>query len=382
MAHSPTPMALAATRPPCCYTTAMDMTESFCTDCGDPLIRCIAFEECGGLLGDDGLCTVCIAPTIQIAAVATLDAKIGEKIALPILIENISSVGRPLFVTSLWSREAKGEWHKQDLPWDQLKIGKARPATLLANALKDAGVHPIEILITVSSRWRWREECFAFSTNFTLNVADDKQEASPTVNIGGTSAGHGNTVYIAGNKEKSSQKNVSEADYLLALNRAEIDERRLGLRGHSETGFSIPRQTQIHWRGFMENQTPNIGPILTPDGILAIGRSKPLSQNGLGDVRLLATKANGEIDPDISRMISRRHFELYIECDRLMLRVTSNNGLRINGEAYGAGKTVCLNDKDEISPLIASPEALRLSVHFQIEHGRVNQVTMTRSTAP
>ena len=77
-------------------------------------------------------------------------------------------------------------------------------------------------------------------------------------------------------------------------------------------------------------------------------------------------------------MISRRHFELYLECDRLMLRVNSDSGVRISSNAYGPGKTVALNDGDTISPLVNAPERLALAVKYRTELGVVRVIELAR----
>jgi hypothetical protein len=140
----------------------------------------------------------------------------------------------------------------------------------------------------------------------------------------------------------------------------------------------VPKTASFKWVGFKPGDAPQDGPISTPDGLLAVGRSRTRQSQGLGDVRLLAQTVDGEIDEDTSRMISRRHFELYLECDRLVLRVNSDAGVRISDEAYGAGKTVWLRDGDTISPLVKSPERVALSVKFRTELGAVRSIEVVR----
>ena len=77
-------------------------------------------------------------------------------------------------------------------------------------------------------------------------------------------------------------------------------------------------------------------------------------------------------------MISRRHFELYIESDRLMLRVNGSGGVRVNGDAYGEGKTISLADGDTIAPIISLPQSLALKVSFQSDHGSVRSINIQR----
>lgn len=368
------------TQDPCCYTAALDSEATFCGECGKPLMRCMAIEECGGLLDDHGLCTVCVSPDLQVDAGATIAARVGGAVAIPMSISNYSVVGRPLFITGIWSREAGGGWRSQSLGWERLAAGETRPISITASELNHAGAHNIEILIAMASRWKWREECFAFSTSLQLTVDEDSSGTGPVVNIGGESAGHGNVVYIGGKGDKAQSFQTAETAIHLKLVRADKEERRLGLRGIDETHW-VPKDATFRWRGFANADVPADGPIATPDGLLAVGRARTRKKGGLGDVRMLVLAADGTLKEDLSRLISRRHYELYVQCDRLMLRVTSEAGVRVGGEAYGPGKTVKLQDGDTISPLVKSPDALAISIKFQSELGAVRSISMTRHPA-
>jgi len=366
------------TQDPCCYTSAVTADATYCGECGKPLVRCMAAEECGGLLDDQGLCTVCVAPEIQVDPGALKAAKVGGAIALAMSITNASVVGRPLFVTGLWSREAQGDWREEPLVWERLNAGQSRPMTITANQLNKAGTHNLEILVAISSRWRWREESFAFTSTMQLIIEKETSKSAPVVTIGGDSAGHGNTVYISGQSEPSTASDTTTEARSLRMVRAEKEERKFGLRGLSDE-LSIPKNATLAWRGFRKQDTPSDGPILTTDGILAVGRTRSRQAGGLGDVRLLVTTPEGEVDADASRLLSRRHFELYIECNRLILRVTGSGGVRVNGDAYGPGKTISLNDGDRIDPLVKTHGALTLDVRFNAHHGSISDVTITRS---
>lgn len=368
---------LQRTQAECCYTSALSPDATFCGDCGKPLMRCMAAEECAGLLDDRGLCTVCVAPYLQVDAGALTVAKVGGAVALPMSIGNLSGVQRPLFVTGLWSREASGPWREESLGWERLDGGESRPISIIANQIERAGAHGLQLLLTMASRWRWRQENFAFTANLTLMVEDPNSDKAPVVNIGGESAGHGNLVYISGKNDAKSTIQQTDQAVPLQLVRAERDERRLGLRGIDADSW-VPRSAELSWVGFGEDDVPFDGPILTPDGMLAIGRSRTRRQGGEGDVRLLVFGAADELDETASLLISRRHFELYIESDRLILRVTAGSGLRVNGNAYGEGKVIRLADGDEIRPLVSSPEMLGLRVSFRVEHGNARQIIFQR----
>lgn len=365
------------TQKPCCYTSAIDDDGTFCGECGKPLIRCMAAEECGGLLDDHGLCTVCVSPHLQIDAGAMVQAKVGGAVSLPLSIANLSVVGRPIFVTNIWSREAGGDWREHPLGWERLAAGETGPVSITADRIERVGAHSLDVMVALSSRWRWRQERFAFATSLRLSIEDEKAEAGPVVNIGGESAGHGNVVYISGqDRDRDSSGTAAEATSL-AMVRVEKEERRLGLRGLDDTLW-VPKTARFAWAGFNRDGGPGEGPLLNADGLLSFGRSRSRADGGPNDVRLLVRTADGSIDEDLSRLVSRRHFDIYIECDRLMLRVESEAGVRVNGDAYGRGKTVQLGDEDVISPLVTSPDKLGVSVKFHVEHGEVRTVFLTR----
>ncbi len=370
----------ARTQAECCYTSALHKDATFCGECGKPLIRCMAVEECGGLLDDHGLCTVCVAPYIQIDAGALTAAKVGGAVALPISVANLSAVGRPLLVTGLWSREASGAWKQEEIGWERLAAGETRPISIVADEIEKAGAHSLQIMLGLSSRWRWRQENYAFVAQLTLMVEDPSAEKAPVVNIGGQSAGHGNLVYISGKGETKVARETSAEATRLSLVRAEREERRLGLRG-IDAGNWVPRHAEFVWQGFAKGDAPHNGPILAPDGVLAAGRSRTRFQNGDGDLRLLADNPAGGIDEELSRTISRRHFELYIESDRLMLRVNASRGLRVNADAYGEGKIIQLSDGDVIAPIVSAAQRLALRFTLQSEHGSVRRIIVQRVTS-
>jgi hypothetical protein len=374
---SPSGHLPSRTQAECCYTSALHAEATFCGDCGKPLIRCMAVEECGGLLDDNGLCTVCVAPYMQVDAGALTAAKVGGAVALPISVANLSTVGRPLLVTGLWSREGSGAWKEEDIGWERLAAGETRPISIVADEIEKVGAHSLQIMIGLSSRWRWRQENFVFLAHLTLMVEDPSAEKGPVVNIGGQSAGHGNTVYISGKNDKKADKETTVEAMRLTMVRAERDERRLGLRGLDAASW-VPRQAEFVWQGFAKGDAPHNGPILAPDGVLAAGRSRTRNQDGDGDLRILAEKPDGGIDEDLSRTISRRHFELYIESDRLMLRVNGSRGIRVNGTAHGEGKVVQIFDGDVVAPIVSAAQRLVLKFALQSEHGSVRRIVVQR----
>lgn len=369
------------TQTPCCYTSALDDQATFCDDCGTPLVRCMAAEECRGLLDEQGLCTICVHPVIQVDAGAVSVARVGEAVALPLTLANASVAGRPLFITALWSREGGlGEWREEPLGWERLGPGESRPIKIMARNIEQAGSHTIELRLAVANHWQWRKECYVFKTDFTLTIMPPKETNGPVVNIGGESAGHGNIVYITGGQTQSAASERTDEKVILILSRVEKVERLFAFRGLDD-GFYVPRHARLIWSGFAPLEAPLEGPITTRDGLLKVGRNRSAREGGLTDVRLLVEAHDGTLDEALSLTLSRHHFDLYIECDRFMLRVVSENGLRVDGQAYGRDRSVILQDGSVISPLVRTPDVLSLTVSFHQEHKSIRQIKLTRTPA-
>ncbi len=374
-------LSSGATQQACCYRSALDHQAGYCGDCGKPLFRCMAFEECGGLLDEQGRCNVCVAPELLLDAGAVGDASVGSALTLPLILSNTSSVGRPLFITGLWSRESGQDWKPVKLPWERLNAGQSSPANISTGALERAGTHGIDILLAAATRWRWHEEIFAFTTSFRLTVQADESTDGMNVNITGENIGAGAMINISSRGDaRTRNEQISHEPRLLRLTRAEIEERAMGLRG-LDAAVWVPRATRFVWKGFGGEDAPAEGPAVTIDGVLALGRTRTKQAGGAGDIRLLVYGSDGALDEEASRAISRHHMDIYVENNRLLLRVNSENGVRINDEAYGRGKSVVLHDGDVIAPLVDAARRLSIKVSFEINHGCVDAVSLTRTPA-
>ena len=162
----------------CCYRAAMNPEAGYCNDCGDSLLRCIAYEECSGLVTASGHCEVCIAPRLILAADSVRETSVGGTVVLNLDVQNTTSIPRPLFVKAVWAREQQGEWEQISLPWDRIEANSSAPFSIRADQLDRAGIHEVELLIVVASRFEWREEVVAFSGRISLQV-----EAAQAVSV-------------------------------------------------------------------------------------------------------------------------------------------------------------------------------------------------------
>lgn len=367
----------------CCYRSALDLQAGYCDDCGHPLLRCAAYVECGGLLDRQGACDVCIAPELSLDAGGVREASIGGELAIPLLLRNRSKVGRPLFVKGVWTRERSAQWQPIELSWDRLDGDARAPITARAVALERAGVHQLEILIAFASRWRWREEVVAYTAGLAITVAQQQAlTVQQNIHLAADSAHTGTTIYApfrfdAGDAT-ASERDPAREPQPLPLTRAGLLERVFGLRGLVD-GPAVPRDARLIWRGFDVGSAPLDGPIVGGDGLLVLGRARARAQGGTTDARLLALRPDQRIDEPASRAISRHHFGLYLENDRLMLRVESERGGWLNDRHLTQGATIALADGDRFSPLVDGPGGATLTVRFDQHHGLVENVTLTRT---
>lgn len=369
-------------RQACCMATALeDRSATYCLECGKPLLRCMAFQECGGIVDDTGLCPVCVRPHLQITPGASLRAPVGGTVSVPFDLVNASGVDRPLFIKGLWSREESSgasEWREERLGWEKLLSGERAAASVTARELGKPGSKTIEIMFTVATQWRTRQEHFAFSTRLLLDIPAESHESGPTIQISSENQMNGNIIQLHEREQRSENEGKIVEVLDMRIRRLDKEERELGLRGN-EDGTRVPRSTRFEFTGFLPDRAPSqTTPIITPDAMLVFGRAPTREHGGDADVRLLVVDEQGEIDEAASRQISRRHFEVYIENERPMLRVAGQNGVRVNGKAFGPDKIVMLHDGDVIAPLVADPDHAQLHLRFRREIERIAGILVTR----
>lgn len=366
---------------PCCYASVQaDPNAVYCAECGSPLVRCMAFQECRGLVGDDGLCGQCVDARLVIVPGATMRAPIGGQVAVPFNFLNASKIDRPLFVTGLWSRE-RGDWRHERLGWEKLDPGARASASVTACEIEAAGLHEIVLMWSIATRWKMREENFVFSTRVLLTIGDDSDKAGSTIQISSENQMNGNIIQIHEREPRPGEdgKIVDAID--MKLDRLDREERELGLRG-MDAGERVTCGTAFEFKGFPPGEVPQAGlPIVTPQAMLVFGRGEPRARGGETDVQLLVRGEDGALDEQASQSISRRHFELYVQNDRLVLHVSSGNGLCVNGAFHEQDESVRLADGDTIAPLSELPDGLGIRVDFRREGKGISKVTLTREPA-
>jgi hypothetical protein len=359
----------------------------FCGDCGSALLRCAAHEACGGLLDADGFCRECFSLGLYLDAGTIRAAKIGASLALPLILRNANTGGRAVFITGVHVRQGHAERAPVELAWERIDAGQSASWMLQTAPLQQAGHQAVEIIIVAESRVRWRKESFAFVANLDLSVATDGGVViNQTINVtqGSQPGALGNTIYapirIEGERADSSAGDPGTAagqPSQLALMRADSFERSHGVRGMN-TGWRVSRLARLQWRGFEDGEAPMDGPILTPDGLVSLGRARSKAQAGLSDVRLLVRTPTGEVDEALSEGISRRHADLFIQNGQICVRASGGAGLRVSDQGLKTGDVVELCDGDRVHFLPRHKDRLALDVSLQASHGEVDTITLTR----
>ncbi len=366
----------------CCRSEIATTSNAVCCgECGQPLARCMAFDQCNSLVGADGLCRACVAPHLIIVPGATMHAPVGGSVTLPFDLMNASDKDRPLFITGLWSRE-DSEWREERLGWEELGPKDRASASVVARDISKPGTHEIEIMFAVATRFKQREERFAFSTRVLLTIQGESSSVGPTIQISSENEMNGNVIQIQDSNSGSDDPTGKVIDAIdMKLVRLDREERALGLRGMGD-GSSVRRSAAFEFTGFPSDHHIRSGlPPVTPDGLLIFGREKSRQNGGTSDVRILATDVNGKLEREISKQISRRHFDVFLENDCLIIRARGRNGLRLNGKALPNEARAALNDGDRIEPLVDHGELIALKVHFSREHNRVTGVKFVREPA-
>jgi hypothetical protein len=361
---------------PCCFRTASDASAAFCGDCGKPLLRCMAWSECGGLVGEDGRCTVCVRPQLFLDKGAVREVKVGGRMVLPLLFRNDAAVGRPLFVTRVWVKEGNGERVPQELAWERLDGGAALPWSLQTSPLDVAGRVRIEISFAVATRYRWRQETFLFVAELDIEAEGGGELViNQTIHASDTATAYA-PIRIDPSRGGKAAAAVQPAQ--LALVRGERLERSEAVRGYPDDG-AIQRSARFHWKGFAPGETPMDGPITSPDSLLGMGRALTRRDGGEGDARLLVRDRDGAIDDGLSAAISRRHLDLFVQDGRLYLHAAGGTGILINDRLIQRGTIAAIKDGDTVSILPKAKDAISLGFSFKAHHRIVEDITVQRT---
>ncbi len=234
-----------------------------------------------------------------------------------------------------------------------------------------------------------REEAFAFRSNLELDIEQGGSVViNQTINAGGQGSGLGGAVNAPIRIEAAPdggdrQDRRTEASQL-GLTRADVFEKTSGVRGYTSgplKGATIQRNAVISWKGFAKAEAPASRPITTDDALICAGRSTLKEAGGDADVRLLARDDEGEINEELSRAISRRHINFFLQNGRLFIQAAGESGVVI-GDRRVQRDGIEPVDQDEIIHVLPKhPDALALQVRMRANFGEIEDITITRIPA-
>lgn len=375
----------------CCQSSAEKPNNRFCNDCGKALDRCAAFEECGGLLDEEGKCSSCFAPKLALKSGQANRANVGDTLTLSLGLSNHCSAGRTVYVEGVWYRKGRDDWQPCQLGWDRIEANGEKTINLIIDRLHLAGSHRIELVIAMSSRWKWREEVFAYSAGVEVRVESEKETVvQQNINYAADAPQTGATIYAPIRITQENQDfriDDSQATRELPLVRAHVYEREFGWRGTrlshadpSQSGrvVSVRRDAVFQFKGFSDRLAPDDSPLPIEEGCWTFGRSRSKKQNGPTDVQLLVFQADGKVDEQVSIRISRDHFCIWVQNGRLMLRSNNAGGVIVDSKQLGLGETIELSNGSVISPLAVYARKLQIKVVFELEHDEVARIQVQR----
>lgn len=376
----------------CCHRYAADAAIAFCPECRHALVRCLAFAECRSLAPATGPCPVCVAPTLAIDSGAAVQSKAGERVALPLVLSNVSPAARPFRVTSV-ARLDGPTAEPVHLTWEQVDAGTERRLAVTTPPLAAGGTYDLRVVLVIATRYGGVEESYAYSTGVTLTVAgaDAPQTIQQTINVGGVDAaaggvGTGAAVSAPLNVQLGASREVTTltARRPLPLERAERYEITHGVRGYREGDTRVPRHVSFAFSGFRATERPADGATLMLSGRLACGRNSRESRatgTAPNDLCLRAYDSSGRLDEPATMAISRHHFDLVVVNDRLCVHARTSRGLQVNGHDVASGAVVPLAPGDRIVPIPGRPDKLSVRVAFKSTTGVVERVEISRSPA-
>lgn len=377
----------------CCQKHAADPGVSFCPDCRHPLLRCMAFADCGSLVPATGPCPACVAPVLMIDAGAVVQSKAGERLAVPLILKNASTAQRPIWVKRI-ARLDGGHAEPIALTWEQIDAGAERRFTVDTPPLEAGGTYALRVVLVVGSRHRRLEEEYAFASGTTIRVSSQRSLSfqqnihveAASAQAGGVGTGGAVNAPVKVDFGDDGAGAALSDRMPMPLDRAEKYELEQSVRGYRDEGVRVARTVAFAFQGFRDADRPPDGATLTAQGTLAFGRNSrtagPAAGTAPNDVCVRADDARtGEVDEPATMAISRHHFDLVVVNDRLCLLARTTRGLQVNEQTLAAGALVALAPGDRIVPIAGRPDKLSLQVDFSTSIGSVDRIDVRRTPA-
>ena len=368
----------------CCHAAAQEAEAgNFCPECQRPLYRCINHPRCLALAQPGDYCHHCVQPEISLAPDATIQAKAGDVLSIPLRLRNASSTGRALLILDILQQQAEHEQVSISPGWNRLAPGQERGFTVVTQPLEHGGTQRVQVTVLVGVQADELQEKYAFGTELVLSV-DGNQASQIVQNIHFDNSDLGTGAMVVANPQartESSRDARREDAPPLQLERLEKYELDAGLRGYPATGLRVLRHVDLAFDGFPEEDTPPPWAWMRPRPILRWGRNSRRHdmQNNPepNDVCLRAYHPDsGEMDRETSLSISRRTWDLLLENDRLGLRALSGSVVH-NGEVLPKGSLISLEDGDRLE-FALTRNSFDVLIRFQTSHEEVTGIRFER----
>ncbi|MBN9063288.1 MAG: hypothetical protein J0H41_12695 [Rhizobiales bacterium] len=367
----------------CCHREALSTDSAFCPECGRTLIRCMAFSECFSLVAPMQHCPVCIAPELAIEKGAMLQSRVGERLSIPLVLRNVSTVERPIWVTGIVKAES-GAHEPIELTWERLDAKGERGFTLTTAPFAQAGAQSIGVIATIASRHKGREERYAFAGVVPVVVEAPEQQVVQNINLSGAQFATGGMVHAPVSGRAASTAPIATRDrQAIHFERAERYELERGVRGYADMNARAPRDVSFSFTGFAEGEAPPDGRQVGVSGALSCGRNGRMfdaEKNPFPNDLCLRARdpRTGAVDEDATRALSRHHFDFLVLNDRLHVQTRSNGGLELNGRRLASGDVEVVRNGDRIAPLPGHGDKLTLTVSLRSSVGVIEAVQIAR----
>jgi hypothetical protein len=322
-------------------------------------------------------CPVCVAPQLMIDPRAVIKARKGDRLSIPLILMNGSTVGRPLWVKRIVKRLGD-QYESLALTWEQVEARTERHFSVDVPPLVDGGTTTAGLIIVVASRYKNIEEEYAFEAEMLITVSGG-QDGNTTINVTNTNS----TYYAPVHGETPSAGPAPSGPTTLNLQPAEVYELAQGIRGYRAEKLRVPRHVEFAFAGFPEHDAPAAGATAMQRGRLACGRNSRTPDPGAdavaNDVCLRAYDGQGVVDEPGTMAISRHHFDLLVLNDRLCVHTRSTRGLELNGKTLESGEIAVLAPGDRLVPIPGRPDKLVLEFDFSSSFGWVDRVEVSRT---
>lgn len=379
---------------PCCAASARDAGANVCGDCGHVLLRCPGFAECGVLVDPTGYCASHVAPQLFIERGATLGARVGQRVSVPMVLANGSRLGAGFKVERLLTGEPGQELKEVALDWDSLRAGDERPFIVDTGVFEAGGTTRLRVVLVLSTTRKGVADSYAFSAEVPLKVDEREQKAQITQHInvqgGHFEAGASAVVQTGPSVSEAMQYRLGDGPTergrtpVTTLQRAEAFELREGIRGYAELRAAFGPAVKVTCDGFEPGEAPPEARPFLARRALALGRnSRERSDKNPepNDLVLRPRGKDGAVDRERSLAVSGRAATLGLENGRLLLTVTGSRTLYVNGDALESGASAVLADKDRVGVLGPRAGDLGFTVEFGAEGDELTTLWLTKSGA-